>query len=626
MLLTYLPFAVITLHLLLAPYSKVEESFHTQAVHDTLYHLPPKAYLDIYSSLFLNLSPLSCSTNTDTDTDYKTNDNDTNVPSPPPSTACALLNNFDHLSFPGVVPRSFLPSALISNSIRPILRAHTYLSSLLSFLPAPAPPQYSTVSRFVLGMLQAQATVSLSSALPSSTRSPFLLLSCIQPHLNFYASRFLPNSFALLLTTHSFSSWFGGSPYAVISLLTLAAVMVRCDMLILAAPVGISLLLTKKVTLVKGIFVGALTVIATFAVIVPLDTVMWNNYSSPMLPPLPFLWAEGVVLFYNTIENKSANWGTSPFYWYLIALVKALLGCFVFALLGVFKLRPSAATATATTSPKILSLFGVELYLNTWLLEYLLPAVVFVALYSLLPHKELRFILPAFPIFNVAAAEGLAGIWSVLSPSAETKGKNDPAPSSQVSPISTRLRRRKVATTKTEASPPAPTAPTAPAPTSNRPHILISGLIALASVLLLLFTVLGTATFLAASHHNYPGGEALAKLHSHILSLSSSPSQPTPKLSTIFIDNYAAMSGISRFQQVQDPEHFQYVKEGYEASNQQTDKTPPASFTHLVCADECASFDLTDFHLLFTTSAYDGFDFRRFSLRLAPKVFVYERK
>lgn len=37
----------------------------------------------------------------------------------------------------------------------------------------------------------------------------------------------------------------------------------------------------------------------------------------------------------------------------------------------------------------------------------LAPATIFVGLYSVLPHKELRFIFPALTYFNVAGAMGL---------------------------------------------------------------------------------------------------------------------------------------------------------------------------------------------------------------------------
>ena len=38
------------------------------------------------------------------------------------------------------------------------------------------------------------------------------------------------------------------------------------------------------------------------------------------------------------------------------------------------------------------------------------PGVLFVTIYSLLPHKELRFLFPVLPIFVAAAAVGLEKI------------------------------------------------------------------------------------------------------------------------------------------------------------------------------------------------------------------------
>ena len=73
--------ALILLHLLVAPYTKVEESFHVQAVHDILASGLPKDFND------LNLNHA----------------------------------DYDHFSFPGAVPRSAIGAMALAMLSKPVI-------------------------------------------------------------------------------------------------------------------------------------------------------------------------------------------------------------------------------------------------------------------------------------------------------------------------------------------------------------------------------------------------------------------------------------------------------------------------------------------------------------------------
>lgn len=87
MLAALLP-ATILLHLYLAPFTKVEESFNIQAIHDTLIHGVPTRN----ATTFFNAK-------------------------------------YDHFTFPGPVPRTFVGAVVMSGLTRPLQILLNMLSS-----------------------------------------------------------------------------------------------------------------------------------------------------------------------------------------------------------------------------------------------------------------------------------------------------------------------------------------------------------------------------------------------------------------------------------------------------------------------------------------------------------------
>ncbi|CAI5500960.1 unnamed protein product [Closterium sp. Naga37s-1] len=174
-----------------------------------------------------------------------------------------------------------------------------------------------------------------------------------QFHLPFYASRPLPNVFALALANLAFTYWIKGKAAQALQTLVFAFVVFRCDVLILLAPIGLSLLLTRSIGFFFAAFTCVLTGIASLMLTVSVDSVLWRRFP---------LWPEGMVLFFNTALNKSSEWGVSSPHWYFTsALPRALLLAYPLSFLGPI--------------------------LDRRMLRFFLPALTFVGLYSFLPHK-----------------------------------------------------------------------------------------------------------------------------------------------------------------------------------------------------------------------------------------------
>ncbi|XP_003741534.1 probable Dol-P-Man:Man(7)GlcNAc(2)-PP-Dol alpha-1,6-mannosyltransferase [Galendromus occidentalis] len=386
-------------HIVICPFTKVEESFNLQAIHDLLHH--------------------------------RTN-----------------LSSYDHLEFPGVVPRTFLGPLLIATLASPFIA----LCRLLEMEKIVGLFLVRFILAFLVTMAYRRFIVSVQRVFGDVTGVWLVLIQATQFHFVFYMSRTLPNTFALIFVLFCYSFWLDQDHFRLTVCTAFVVLVFRSELLSLLGVILLMELYGRRLHPLQMLKWGIPAGLAWLCLSITVDSIFWRRP----------LWPEGEVLWFNVILNKSGEYGEQHWAWYFYSAIPRAMG-------SSLLLVPLAA------------------YVDRRIRATCFPAVAYVLLYSLLPHKELRFIMYVFPLLNLAAARACSWVWD---------------------------RRRK-------------------------------SIFWTMSVLIVCFHLVAnlfmTQTLLFISSYNYPGGYALLRLHE--LEAHSYDS-------SVHICNFAAQTGASRFSEL----------------------------------------------------------------------------
>ncbi|KAI8628025.1 Alg9-like mannosyltransferase family-domain-containing protein [Xylariaceae sp. FL1651] len=242
----------------------------------------------------------------------------------------------------------------------------------------------------------------------------------------------------------------------------MATTIFRSELAILLVTVTLYGLLVPYISLSQIIPIFLAFFAISLAVSVPVDSYFWQK------PLWPELWG----FYYNAVLGSSSEWGVSPWHYYFTsALPKILMNPLSSIMLIPFAIWNSGTARQARA--------------------LVVPNLLFVAIYSIQPHKETRFIFYIAPPLTAAAALGASYI------------------------ISRRTKSFLFATAS---------------------HVIVGSI-------LVSFAI--STAMLIISSLNYPGGEALSKLK-NLVALSPSPDIQTASVHT---DVLSCMTGVTLFGQ-----------------------------------------------------------------------------
>lgn len=354
--------SVILYHLVISPYTKVEESFNIQAIHD-----------------IINYGILSD----------------------------ALVTNYDHVKFPGPVPRTFIGSIIIAYPVRlarnigewiGVIRSDSFNGSQISI---------QLFVRGILGLANGLLIIGLRNTFNEITvRNKaakyrningilFILLTISQFHWLYYASRTLPNFIALPFVNVAFSKILKGNTSGLI-LFGFAGIVFRMEIGLLGTIIAVvSSLGFRQSNLFKNIVLLALGTTIGLVSSFCIDSYFWGY---PVIPELS-------SFKFNIVDGKSADWGTEPWIAYFKKYLPQLFRPPTVLGLLPFGIRHDPSNLDVA-NPKLTDTKKENNASKNSLRILFTSAILFLIAISFQPHKEWRFIIYSVPIFTLVAANG----------------------------------------------------------------------------------------------------------------------------------------------------------------------------------------------------------------------------
>lgn len=349
--------ALVSFHLVISPFTKVEESFNIQAIHDILK---------------FGIFPLE------------------------------TIDNYDHKKFPGVVPRTFLGSLVVTGLAKPIL----LLSSAFGFEIEGY--ELQKLVRAVLGLVNVLMLIRLRDSINKITFSDkkskrkgligfwYTTLLLSQFHLLYYSSRTLPNFIALPLVNFSLSKIIQGD-LSGLTWLAFTGIVFRLEVglfgliiaIVSSLGFGQSNIFGNIIYLAMGTLLGGFT---SFCI----DSYFWGR---PLIPEID-------SFIFNIVQGKSTEWGTEPWDTYFKKYLFQLFRPPVILMLAI----PGLINDPANDGTKFGDKKSVPHPARYSLRILFISSILFIAAMSFQPHKEWRFIVYTIPIFTLQAANGVTNI------------------------------------------------------------------------------------------------------------------------------------------------------------------------------------------------------------------------